>query len=168
MRQINWLLVIWVFFLYLFLQAIFFRNFVLFHSAFCYIYVSAILLLPLSFDRVVSLIYAFLLGMGVDILYDSLGVHSAACVLVAYLRKFVIRLLTPSAGYDEDIHPSLKLLGFKWFFLYTGLLVFFQVLLIFLLESSYISLFLSLTYQMIATFVFTICMIIVFQYLFYR
>lgn len=55
------------------------------------IYLLFLLLLPVGLPRWVELIIGFLTGLVMDIFCNTLGIHAAACVLVAYLRPLLIR-----------------------------------------------------------------------------
>jgi rod shape-determining protein MreD len=61
-----------------------------------YIYFLVILWLPFKTQRWATLLVGFLIGFAVDMFYKTPGLHSAASVLVAYLRPFVINLLIPN------------------------------------------------------------------------
>lgn len=59
------------------------------------VYFVFVLWLPFSMSRPALLISAFLLGITVDYFTMSPGLHAAACVLIAYLRPYLITLLMP-------------------------------------------------------------------------
>ncbi|HUR65357.1 MAG TPA: rod shape-determining protein MreD [Chitinophagaceae bacterium] len=60
-----------------------------------YIYYLFILWLPFSISRQWLLIIGFLTGLVLDYFTMTPGLHAAACTLVAYVRPFVISVLTP-------------------------------------------------------------------------
>ena len=51
-----------------------------------YIYPLFLLLLPIRLQKVALLAIAFLVGISIDMFYDSAGVHAAASVFTAYFR----------------------------------------------------------------------------------
>lgn len=55
------------------------------------LYILALLLFPFGSNKSVYLIYAFFLGLTLDMFGDSGGVHTAACLTVAYVRSFVLQ-----------------------------------------------------------------------------
>lgn len=57
------------------------------------IYILFLLALPVSLPRWAELLIGFGTGLIMDIFCDSLGVHAAACTLIAYLRPLIIRKL---------------------------------------------------------------------------
>src|SRR5678815_5147472 len=113
-----------LFFVYLMAQVLLFKRLVLFNTSFCFLYVGFILLLPNETNNLVLMLIAFLLGFGVDIVYDILGLHAFALVMVAYLRNYWLNAITPQGGYDSNMSPSLALNGLQWFLVYSLPLVF--------------------------------------------
>lgn len=60
-----------------------------------YLYFIFILWLPFSVSRQWLLIIGFLTGLVLDYFTMTPGLHAAACTLIAYVRPFVINILTP-------------------------------------------------------------------------
>lgn len=60
-----------------------------------YIYYLFILWLPFSMSRIGLLVTGFLTGLILDYFTMTPGLHAAACTLIAYVRPFVIGVLTP-------------------------------------------------------------------------
>ena len=89
---------IFLFFLYVLLQLLLVRNLVLFDYGFCFIYVAAVLLLPYEISLTLLLLIAFVTGIVVDTFYNTLGIHAAATVLMAYLRPLIIRIQLAPGG----------------------------------------------------------------------
>lgn len=89
-----------------------------------YIYFLFILWMPFQLNRTLQMILAFLLGFTLDSFRHSPGFHSAACVLIAYLRPFLINILIPQEGADTNYdEPSAKSMGgFLPYIVYAGLL----------------------------------------------
>ena len=59
-----------------------------------YIYYLFILWLPFSISRYALLIIGFITGLTLDYFSMQIGVHAAACTLIAYVRPFIINILT--------------------------------------------------------------------------
>jgi len=89
-----------------------------------YIYFLFILWLPFKMNRTVLMLMAFLLGFTLDAFRFTPGFHTAACVLVAYVRPFLINLLIPQEGSETNYEePSFKSMGGPLpYFIYTGVL----------------------------------------------
>ncbi|GAB3636872.1 hypothetical protein GCM10027422_24620 [Hymenobacter arcticus] len=95
----------------------------LFGLGWCFLYLGFILFLPLSTPIALQLLLGFAMGLSMDISYDTGGLHAAAAVLLAYLRPWVLRLLTPRDGYDAQDTVNVHQMGWQWFSVYLLLLV---------------------------------------------
>ncbi len=88
-----------------------------------WLYFLFILWLPFSISRLGLLLVAFLFGLTMDYFSNTPGLHAAPCVLIAYVRPFIINLLLPQEKTEFSYaEPSIKSLGFAPYFLYALLL----------------------------------------------
>jgi rod shape-determining protein MreD len=88
-----------------------------------YLYYLFILWLPFNIGRGVLMIVAFIFGLTLDYFLKSPGVHAAPCVLVAYVRPFLISLLTrQEAGEQNYASPSITSMGWAPYFTYVFIL----------------------------------------------
>lgn len=77
-----------------------------------YIYYLFILWLPFNMKRSWLMLTAFALGFTLDSFSFNPGFHAAACVLIAYIRPFIIDILIPQEGADTNYEePSAKSMG---------------------------------------------------------
>ena len=99
-----------------------------------YFYVFFILLLPFETPKWLLLISSFLLGLGVDLFTHTPGLNAAACVMTAFLRPFIISVI--SSGPESLIGdtPTLGNQGLKWFLYYSVSLVVIHHTTLFFLE----------------------------------
>lgn len=102
-----------------------------------YIYFMFIIWLPFNMNRTLLMITAFILGFTLDSFRHAPGFHTAACVLIAYLRPFLINLLIPQEGADTNYEePSFKSLGGMLpYLIYAGVLSLFHNIWLFFLEA---------------------------------
>lgn len=101
-----------------------------------YLYFLFILWLPFKMGRRTQMILAFALGFAVDSFTKTYGLHSAACVLIAYLRPFLINLLITREGAESHFsEPSIKSMGFAPYFTYVIILTFIHHIALFFLQS---------------------------------
>jgi len=100
-----------------------------------YLYVLFIIMLPLRINVGFSMVLAFLLGLGVDMFYDSPGLHASAAVVAAFIRPYFIRLLTPRDDYDINDRASISNMGLLWFVRLSFALVLIHAIWIFILEA---------------------------------
>lgn len=97
-------------------------------------YILFILLLPLGIPNFLLFLLAFLAGLTVDAFYDSIGIHAAACVALAYFRIFFLNITLEADQRESYITPSLGNMKFKWFFTYVLLATIIQHLVLFFIE----------------------------------
>lgn len=101
-----------------------------------YIYFLFILWLPFKMGRRTQMLLAFLLGFALDSFTKSYGLHTAPCVLIAYLRPFLINLLISQEGAESNYNePSIKSMGFTPYFTYLTILTFVHHTFLFFLQA---------------------------------
>lgn len=149
-------------------QVILFKNLVLFDSAFCFGYVLIFLMLPMDTNPIVQLLVGFVVGIIIDSFYNTLGIHAAASVLLVYLRIYWSRLMTPSGGYDSGPKINVRTQGLVWFLTYSYPLVFVHILLLLFIEASGFGLFWHTLTKVFYSSLFTLAVILIIQYLFYK
>lgn len=132
-----------------------------------YIYVLFILLLPVSTPRYLLLILGFLIGLAVDIFANSLGIHAAATVFIAFVRPYIIRSIS-NREEDRNDYPGLHQNKFTWFLSYSFLMVFFHHFFLFYLEYFTFSHFFSTFLKIILSSVFTVFIIVLSQFIIFR
>jgi hypothetical protein len=126
--------------LYLVLQILVAHSVVLFDYAFCFIYVGCILVLPNEISMTWLLVIAFVTGLIVDTFYNTLGMHAAATVLMAYVRPLIVSRQIDVPGIESRIAFTMSDLGFGAFFRYVLIMVLIHHTALFLIEASSISL----------------------------
>ncbi len=104
-----------------------------------YVYFLIILLLPLEVHKLVPLLFGFFLGLFIDILNDTVALHTGAMVFAGYLRPFVLQILSPEDGYETGKLPSFYNFGLGWFLSYSLILMFFHQLVYFSLDIFMLS-----------------------------
>ncbi|GAB3738725.1 hypothetical protein [Spirosoma lituiforme] len=155
---------VFLFLLYLILQILLVRNLVLFDYAFCFIYIACILLLPNETSLTWLLLIAFVTGIVVDTFYDTLGMHAAASVLMAYCRPLIIRAQIDVPGLETRIEFSLKQLGVWPFFRYVLILALIHHSALFFIEASSLSLLIPTLIRVAASTLFTTVSIVLIQF----
>lgn len=158
------ILVVVYFIVYLLAQVMLFKQLVLFNTAFCFVYIVFILLLPIETNSMVLMFVAFLLGFSVDIFYDSLGLHALSLVLIAYVRNLWLSTITPQGGYDTGQGPTLAVNGLQWFIVYSLPLVFIHHFTLFFVEAGGFGLFWYTMSKVITSLMFTMTIILFLQY----
>ncbi len=152
------------FVIYLLAQVMLFKQIVLFDTAFCFLYVVFILMMPIETNSLALMGLAFLLGFFVDVFYDSLGLHAMSLVLVAYLRNYWLGTITPQGGYDAGEGPTLAVNGLQWFMVYSLPLVFIHHFVLFFTEAGGFGIFWFTMQKVVTSLIFTITVIVFLQY----
>ena len=155
---------VFLFLLYLILQILLVRNLVLFDYAFCFVYIACILLLPNETSLTLLLVIAFVTGIIIDTFYDTLGMHAAASVLMAYFRPLIVRAQIDVPGLETRIEFSLNQLGVWPFFRYVLILALIHHSALFFIEASSLSLFIPTLIRVAASTLFTTISIVLIQF----
>lgn len=89
------------------------------------LYFLFILWLPFSISRSWQMIIAFIFGMCMDYFTGTPGLHAIPCVLIAYLRPFLLNILMPQEKTEVSYaEPSIKSLGWMPYAVYVLILTF--------------------------------------------
>lgn len=96
-----------------------------------YLYFLYILWLPFNISRGWLMVIAFVFGLSLDYFLITPGLHAAACVLIAYVRPFLVNLLIRQEGTELSYGaPSVNSMGFAPYAIF--------VLVLTLLHHSYL------------------------------
>ena len=100
-----------------------------------YLYYLFILWLPFSISRTGLLVIGFFTGLLLDYFMWQPGLHAAACVLIAYIRPFLIALLLPKDSQEFTYRePSPRALGWAPYSVYAFVLTLIHHIYLTLLE----------------------------------
>jgi hypothetical protein len=132
-----------------------------------FLYVLFILMLPFETPEWLVLLLGFVLGLVVDMFTDTLGMHTSATVFMAFLRKYVLKVIAPRDGYETSFKPTFRQMGFSWFLAYAVILVVAHHLLLFYIEIFRLSDFFFTFVKVVASSVFTLLLVFITQFLFH-
>jgi hypothetical protein len=131
-----------------------------------YLYILFILLLPVKFPKVPAMVIAFMLGLTIDMFTNTIGIHAAACVFMAYTRPFVLKVFSPRDGYETDASPNIKDLGLQWWLAYSSMMVLIHHFVLFYIEAFRFSEFFNTLVRVLLSSVITLFLILITQFLF--
>lgn len=100
-----------------------------------FIYIVFIMAAPFGCSPILLMLMSATAGVVVDVVSNTPGMHMAACVLIAYLRGFILRLLAFRSAYKDDDMPSAAACGSLWFFKYTLIMVSIHHVALFFIEQ---------------------------------
>ena len=130
-----------------------------------YLYIMFIMLLPFEISGWFMLILAFIMGLVIDVASATMGYHTIATVFMAYLRFHLLRFIAPHDGYEPGMSPTIASLGFSWFIKYASILTLAQHFVLFWIESFRLSDLLFTSLRALASSVFTLILIVIYQLL---
>jgi len=134
-----------------------------------YIYFLYILWLPFNTNRFLLLLISFAFGLTLDYFTGSGGLHAAPCVLIAYLRPFLLNLLIPQDTTEHSyLEPSIKSMGWAPYSLYVTLLTFIHHFLLVLIEWLQFGNFVYFIGKVAATTAISLLLIFITEMLFFR
>ncbi|MBL7765424.1 MAG: rod shape-determining protein MreD [Chitinophagaceae bacterium] len=131
------------------------------------IYPLFLLLLPLNTSHWGTLILGFVTGITMDVFSNTPGMHAAACVLLAYMRPYLLNLFFQQNIRDlGNIYPTLFQMGFRSFLLYIGFAVLIHHLFFYSIQIWSFKNILYIILKTVLSSVFSILLIILSQLLF--
>jgi cell shape-determining protein MreD len=131
-----------------------------------YLYVLFILLLPVKFPKIPAMLIAFLVGVTIDMFTNTIGIHAAASVFMAYARPFVLKIFSPRDGYETDATPNIKDLGLQWWLAYSSVMVLIHHFALFYLEAFRLTEFFSTFLRVVLSTIATLILVLITQFLF--
>lgn len=132
------------------------------------LYVMALILLPFELPLWVVLFIALATGFSIDVFSSTLGMHMSACLMLAFVRNYMLKLLSPREGYDFGLQPRIEHMGLAWFLSYAGVLVLIHHLWLFFIEIFRFARFGQTLGRTLLSTLFTMLLIVLIQYLFYN
>ena len=125
----------WAFVLLILLQVLILNNMHLSVYINPYVYILFILVLPFETRGWLILSLAFFMGIIMDSFCNTPGMHSAATVLIAFLRRYLLDVFAPREGYESGMSPHYRDMGIIWFLIYGGILTLIHHFFLFMLED---------------------------------
>ncbi|MEI9945706.1 MAG: rod shape-determining protein MreD [Chitinophagaceae bacterium] len=134
-----------------------------------YLYFLFILWLPFAIPPIPLMIIGFLTGITLDSFTNTPGLHAAPCILIAFLRPFVIGILTPKDVNEFNYRePSPRSMGWSQYLIYALILTLFHHTYLIFLEWLSFGSFFRFLIKVISTTAISMLMIIVSELLFAR
>lgn len=156
------------FIMLIFLQVFLLKNVALYNLSTPYLYILFILLLPFETPNIVLFILSFLVGLTIDMFYDTPGLHAAACTVLALVRVMFISITVQKDGFDNEPEPTLSIMGFRWFFTYALVLTLFHHFFLFNLEVFRLTEIQYTLSRFLLSSIFTVFLMLVSGLLFFR
>lgn len=134
-----------------------------------YLYYLFLLWIPFNTSRLSLLLIGFVTGLSLDYFKMTPGLHAAACVLVAYVRPFIIHLLMPKEVFEFTFRePSPRSMGWGPYIVYALVLTLVHHIYLVLLEWLDFGSFLDFLFKILATTAISMLLILTVELLFPR
>jgi hypothetical protein len=134
-----------------------------------YIYYLYVLWLPFSLGRMSLMLISFLFGLTLDYFTQTPGLHAAACTMIAYLRGFVVNILIPQEGAEQNYKsPSPVSMGWAPYAVYVLVLTLLHHSYLVLLEWLQFGSFLFFLGKVVATSGISMMLVLITELLFFR
>ena len=153
-----------IFIILVLLQVLLFNNIQFSGYVNPYVYIIFILLLPVEIPAWLLLLLSFGAGMVIDFYSGSPGMHSSASVLAGFARPFILRSISPRDGYEPGAQPSMLVYGFRWFLLYSMVMVVIHHTALFYLEVFRFTDFFRTLLRVLLSSIFTIIFVLIIEY----
>jgi hypothetical protein len=85
-----------------------------------FIYPVIVLLIPFRMSRLYVILIGFVIGLVIDMFYDTIGVHAFALTATAYARGLLLAYLEPRGGYQLSMSPTIFSMGLNWVLTFTS------------------------------------------------
>lgn len=133
-----------------------------------FVYILAVLLLPIDIQNWFLIIFSFFLGFTIDVFSDTLALNTMALLFVALIRPLVIQLLAPSDGYNVGTLPSFSSFKLGRFIVYALILVFFDQLIYFSFDIFAFSKFGIIILKTFVNTIFSVIFITILHLIFFK
>jgi hypothetical protein len=134
-----------------------------------YVYYLYVLWLPFSMSRMSLMFVSFVFGLTLDYFTQTPGLHAAACTLLAYVRGFVVNILIPQEGAEQNYRsPSPVSMGWAPYAIYVLVLTLVHHIYLVFLEWLQFGSFLFFLGKVLATTGISLMLVLITELLFFR
>jgi rod shape-determining protein MreD len=154
-----------IFVLLILLQVLVFNNIRFSGYINPYVYIMFILLLPVEIPSWLLLLISFGMGLLMDVFCSSPGMHASATVLAGFIRPYTLRIVSPRDGYEPGAEPSMFIYGFRWFLIYTSIIILVHHTALFYLEVFRFTGFFRTLLRVLLSSLFSITFILLLEYI---
>jgi len=132
------------------------------------IYPLFIMLLPFEFGIIPMMFLAFGMGICIDALSDTYGLHTSALVLMAYVRPLIFKAFSPRDGYDPQKEGTVFEMGGQWFIMVFGSLLLIHHFWFFVIELFKMNEIWYLVYKLLLSVSISFIFCLLFQFIFLK
>lgn len=133
-----------------------------------YIYISFILLLPVTVKPWQIVVISFLVGLTMDAFSSTPGLHIAATNFMGFIRIHYLNATTTKEDIEGRISPTMSQKGIVWFVFYCFVMTFIHHTILFFFEIYGFQEFFSTLFRILLSTITTVSLIIVGQLIFFK
>lgn len=116
------------------LQVLLFDQLQLWGACHPYVYILCLMMMPITLPHSLDMVIGAVAGLIMDIFCNSLGIHTAACILIMFIRPYLIgSIVNDKDRLNEQI--SLRAIGMEAMLKYVVILVIIHHLTVFALAA---------------------------------
>lgn len=130
-----------------------------------YLYVLFLLMLPFEMRHPLLMLMGFGTGLIMDMFSNTPGMHASACVLMTFVRPYLLRSIAPRDGYEFGLTPRLQHMGLSWFMTYVTIMVLIHHTWLFYVEVYMLDRFFQTLLRVIFSSIFTVLVCLLAQFL---
>ena len=132
------------------------------------LYIMFILMLPVQLNPGWLLLSGFILGMTVDVFYNTQGLCAFAAVFLAYFRIFYLRTTLSKDQLDTIRQPDIASTDVQWFLIYATVCSFVHHFVLFFAEVFTFTEILQTLLRIVTSTVATVMLIMLTHFMFFR
>ena len=126
---------LWLAPLFVLIQILFLNNVQFINYINPLVYLVLIITLPQETEKWFIILYAFLIGILLDIFEGNIGLNSSSLVFIAFISRYLHKIMIPKNSIDIKDNLTLQTLGLKTFSVYAISIIFIHHLFLFSLET---------------------------------
>jgi rod shape-determining protein MreD len=150
------------------LQVLVLNRILIFRMISPYFYLIFLLLLPYDTPRALLISLGFILGLSIDAFTNTLGVHTAVCVLIGFIRPGILNKISTRETRESVSAPRISTMSVNWFIGYAAIFVTIHHLLLFMLEAFTFQGILFTLARAVLSGILSVALIVISQFLFFR
>ena len=127
------------------------------------VYLVLIITLPQDTEKWFIILYAFFIGILLDIFEGNMGLNSSSLVFIAFITPYLHKTLIPKNSIDDRDKLNLQVLGLKTFSVYAFSVIFIHHTFLFTLENFSSNDIIFLLFKVLLASIVTFVIILIFQ-----
>tara|TARA_B000000565_G_C23653015_1_gene327400 strand:- start:25 stop:534 length:510 start_codon:yes stop_codon:yes gene_type:complete len=154
---------LWLAPIFVLIQILLLNNIQFFRYINPLVYLILIITLPQDTEKWFIILYAFFIGILLDLFEGNMGLNSSSLVFIAFVIPYLHKFLIPRNSIDGKDKLNLQVLGLKIFSIYALSVIFLHHTFLFALENFSINGIIFLLFKVLLSSIITFIIIIIFQ-----